>query len=109
MGGCSACGCRHCALAKRLASNEGKDAFYHALPHAYYDEDNLHGCLIAAERDFDRVIGLLDAFLPYIDNWATCDMLSPTVFRRHRETLLPHVRRWMASEHLYTCRFGILT
>ena len=96
------------ALAKRLTSDEGKDAFYHALPHAYYDEDNLHGCLIAAERDFDRVIGLLDAFLPYIDNWATCDMLSPAVFRRHREALLPHVCRWMASEHLYTCRFGRL-
>lgn len=96
------------ALAKRLASDKDKEEFYRALPHTYYDEDNLHGCLIAGERDFDRVIGLLDAFLPHIDNWATCDMLSPAVFRSHREALLPHIRRWMASDHLYTCRFGIL-
>lgn len=95
-------------LAKCLAPDEGKEDFYRSLPHTYYDEDNLHGCLIAGERDFDRVIGLLDAFLPYIDNWATCDMLSPSVFRRHREELLPHIRRWVASGHLYTCRFGIL-
>ena len=96
------------SLAKRLAKDAGKNVFYADLPHGYYDEDNLHGCLIAGEKDFDRVISLLDAFLPYIDNWATCDMLSPAVFRCHKAALLPHIRRWMASPHVYTCRFGIL-
>lgn len=96
------------ALAKRLSSDDGKADFYASLPHTYYDEDNLHGCLIAGERDFERVIGLLDAFLPYIDNWATCDMLSPVAFRHREAALLPHIRRWMASPHVYTCRFGIL-
>ena len=96
------------ALAKRLAGDEGKSAFLSALPHTYYDEDNLHGCLIAEERNFDRVIALLDAFLPCIDNWATCDMLSPVAFRHNRAALLPHIRRWMASPDIYTCRFGIL-
>lgn len=96
------------ALSKRLSSDDGKEDFYASLPHTYYDEDNLHGCLVAGEHDFERVIGLLDAFLPYIDNWATCDLLSPVAFRRRQTALLPHIRRWMSSPHVYTCRFGIL-
>ena len=95
------------ALAKRLSSDDGKADFYASLPHTYYDEDNLHGRLIAGERDFERVIGLLDAFLPYIDNWATCDCFCPKVFAKHKEALIIPIRRWLDSGEAYTVRYGM--
>lgn len=94
-------------LAKEFAKREDVGAFLDALPHGYYDENNLHGFLLCEEKDFDRVITRLDAFLPYIDNWATCDLLSPKVFKKHKAELLPHIRRWLASSKVYTVRFGI--
>ena len=94
-------------LAKEFAKREDVDAFLDALPHAYYDENNLHGFILCEEKDFDRVIAKLDALLPYIDNWATCDLLSPNVFKKHKTELLPHIRRWLASSKVYTIRFGI--
>ena len=94
-------------LAKEFAKREDVDAFLDALPHAYYDENNLHGFILCEEKDFDRVIARLDAFLPYVDNWATCDLLSPKVFKGHKAELLPHIRRWLASSKVYTVRFGI--
>lgn len=77
------------------------------LPHTYYEENNLHAFLIEKIRTFDDAIAALDAFLPYVDNWATCDMMSPKIFAKHIPELLPHARRWMASEHSYTVRYGI--
>ena len=94
-------------LAKEFAKREDVGAFLDALPHGYYDENNLHGFILCEEKDFDRVIARLDAFFPYIDNWATCDLLSPKVFRKHKAELLPHIRRWLASDRVYTVRFGI--
>ena len=94
-------------LAKEYAKREEIGAFLDALPHGYYDENNLHGFILCEDREFDRVIARLDAFLPYIDNWATCDLLSPKVFKKHRSELLPHIRRWLASDQVYTVRFGI--
>ena len=95
------------ALAREIAGTPEAAAFLAALPHAAYDENNLHGCLLSLMRDFDACLAAVDAFLPYIDNWATCDMLSPRVFARHTDALLASIRRWMASPHVYTCRFGI--
>ena len=94
-------------LAKEFAKREDIGAFLDALPHGYYDENNLHGFILCEEKDFDRVIARLDAFLPYIDNWATCDLLSPKVFKKNKAELLPHIRRWLASSKVYTIRFGI--
>lgn len=94
-------------LAKELAKREDVGAFLDALPHGYYDENNLHGFILCEEKDFDRVIARLDAFLPHVDNWATCDLLSPKVFKKHKNKLLPHIRRWLASSKVYTVRFGI--
>ncbi len=94
-------------LAKEFAKRGDVGAFLDALPHGYYDENNLHGFILCEEKVFDRVIERLDAFLPYIDNWATCDLLSPKVFKKHRSELLPHIRRWLASGKVYTVRFGI--
>ena len=94
-------------LAREFSKREGVGAFLDALPHTYYDENNLHGFILCEEKDFDRVIARLDAFLPYVDNWATCDLLSPKVFKKHKAELLPHIRRWLASGKVYTIRFGI--
>lgn len=97
------------ALAKRLSREDAQKValFFRDLPHRYYDEDNLHALLICEQKDFDKTIALLDDFLPYIDNWATCDILSPGVFKKHKPALLERTALWMASEREYTVRFGI--
>ena len=77
------------------------------LPHEYFDENQLHAFLISEEKDYDRCIRRVEAFLPYIDNWATCDQLSPKVFKKHKDELLTRIRMWMKSDHTYTIRFAI--
>ena len=77
------------------------------LPHAYYDEDLLHALLIAEEKDFARCLEETEAFLPFVDNWAVCDIFSPKVFAKHKEELLQRIRIWTESEKTYICRFGI--
>lgn len=94
-------------LAKELRGSAEAEAFLAALPHRYFEENQLHAFLVAQERDYRRCIEQLERFLPFVDNWATCDQLSPRVLGRHRAELLPEVRRWMASGHEYTCRFGM--
>ena len=94
-------------LAKDLHASEEAERFLTELPHEYYDENMLHGLLVAETRDYDACIRLADAFLPYVDNWAVCDILSPRVFRKHKPELLEKIREWTASPHAYTCRFGI--
>ena len=96
---------------RRFASDYAKtpDAaeFRASLPHAYYEENNLHAFLIEKIRDFDQALAALEAFLPYIDNWATCDALAPKVFAKHTDELLPHIESWIASEKTYTVRYGL--
>lgn len=94
-------------LAKELRKQEGIDVFLNALPHAYYDENNLHGFLISECRDYARTVEYVNAFLPFVDNWATCDLLSPKVFKKHRRELEGEILRWMASPETYTIRFGM--
>lgn len=91
-------------LAKQIPE---KDAFKKALPHAYFEEDQMHSFLLAEGKDFGKTIEAVDAFLPYVSNWATCDQLTPKVFKKHHGELLPHICRWLASDHPYTVRFGI--
>ena len=95
-------------FAKELAKDrEAAETFMDSLPHTYYEEDNVHGELIGSIRDYDTCVAALDRFLPYVDNWATCDMMSPKVFRKHRQELLEPIGRWLASDHIYTVRFAI--
>lgn len=94
-------------LAKRYYKDSEHRQFLKALPHGYYDEDLLHALLIAEEKDFARCLEETEAFLPFIDNWAVCDIFSPKVFAKHKEELLQHIRIWAKSEKTYTCRFGI--
>lgn len=95
------------SFAKELGETKETAEFMKRLPHDYYDEDNLHACLIAQIREFDTVIEKLNDFLPYIDNWATCDMLRPGIFKKHLPELLVHIKKWVRSDHLYTVRFGL--
>ena len=81
--------------------------FLSHLPHSYYEEDMLHGMLISLVKDYDRCLDLTDRFLPYVDNWAVCDTLSPKVFAKHKAQLLENILRWSSSSHTYTCRFGL--
>lgn len=95
-------------LAKELSDSKHAQRLVHTLPHRYLEEYNLHSFLISRERDFDACIREVEALLPYVDNWAVCDSLSPSVFRRQAPRLLPYIERWVHSDHTYTVRFGIL-
>ena len=91
-------------LAKQL---EKKDEFCAKLPHRYFEENQIHSFLLEGEKDFQTAVSCVERFLPYVDNWATCDQLRPRVFAKHREDLLPHVHRWITSGEPYTVRFGL--
>ncbi len=94
-------------MAKQLAKREDIGAFLEALPHTYFEENQLHAFIIAERKDFAQCMEELCAFLPYVDNWATCDQMSPKVFKKYRQELLPHIREWIASDKTYSVRFGI--
>ena len=94
-------------LAKELIKRENIGEFLNAVPHAYFDENQLHAFLVSEIKEFDRCIDEVCRFLPYVDNWATCDQMSPKVFRKNREALLPYIREWLDSGKTYTVRFGI--
>lgn len=94
-------------FAKEFAKTPHAAEFLQILPHKYYDENNLHGFLIETMQDYDGAIAALDTFLPYVDNWATCDMIRPKVFRHHLNRLREQIKIWMASDHMYTVRFAM--
>lgn len=81
--------------------------FLNTLPHAYYDENMLHSILLSNVKNYEECIAAVEAFLPYVDNWAVCDTLRPKVFGKHKDKLLPRIKDWIASDKTYTCRFGI--
>lgn len=93
--------------AKQLAKTAEAEAFLEELPHYYYEENNLHAFLLEQVKDYDACIAAWNRFLPYVDNWATCDMPSPKVFKKHLPELLPQLRQWMDSGETYTVRFAV--
>lgn len=95
------------AFAKELSKEADTRDFLTALPHGYFDEDQLHAFVISLEKDFDRCIAETEVFLPFVDNWATCDQLSPKAFKKDPEKLLPYIRKWIRSDKTYTVRFAI--
>lgn len=94
-------------LAKRYVKDPEYTEFMKQLPHRYYDENMLHGVLISGMKDYDACIRALEEFLPFVDNWAVCDIMSPKIFRKNRDRLTDKIREWTVSERTYTCRFGI--
>ena len=95
-------------LAKRYAKHPAIGSFLNELPHRYFEEKQIHAFLIAEIKDFDECLAAVEAFLPFIDNWATCDQLSPKVFPKHSKELLPYIDDWIASGQTYSVRFGVL-
>ncbi|MBO7710544.1 MAG: DNA alkylation repair protein [Lachnospiraceae bacterium] len=93
--------------AKLLIKTEDIQIFLNDLPHQYFDENQLHAFIISEIKDYDRCMREVIRFLPYVDNWATCDQLSPGIFKKHRQELLQQIRIWIRSDLTYTIRFGI--
>lgn len=94
-------------LAKQLKQDPIASAFLQELPHTYYDENMLHALLLSDIRDYGKAVAETERFLPYVDNWAVCDILSPKVFKKHKAELLEKIREWAKSGETYTVRFGI--
>ncbi|MGN0435986.1 MAG: DNA alkylation repair protein, partial [Wujia sp.] len=97
-------------LAKRICNEPYIDEFLNTLPHYYYEENNLHGALLVLRyQDVDKLLDKLELFLPFVDNWATCDMLSPKVFKKDLPKVYDRIEPWIYSEHTYQQRFAIVT
>ncbi len=94
-------------LAKELSKENNVSSFLDRLPHTYYDENILHSLLISEIKDFDTCIYELERFLPYVDNWAVCDTMSPKALKKHKDILIEKIKDWSSSTHTYTCRFGL--
>lgn len=94
-------------LAKELSGTDEAQAFAAALPHYYQEENCLHAFLIERLKDEAELYGALDVFLPYVDNWAVCDLMSPKLFKKRPQSLMPKIKQWIASEHTYMVRFGL--
>ena len=93
--------------AKQLGKSSDVIEFLQTLPHKYFDENQLHAFIISEIKDFKNCIDEINIFLPYIDNWATCDQLSPKVFKKHHSELFVYIEDWLKSDKVYTLRFGI--
>lgn len=93
--------------AKQFAKTDEAAAFLQDIPHTYYEENNLHMMLITNIKEYDKCLQEIEKFLPYIDNWATCDLPAPKCFAGHKEELLPHIKQWIHSGETYTIRYGI--
>lgn len=94
-------------LAREFAQRPEAGEFLKILPHGYYEENNLHGFLIETIKDYAAALAAVDEFLPYIDNWATCDLISPKIFKNHLPELYEKIKVWLLSDQTYTVRFGI--
>ena len=93
--------------AKQLGKSSDVIEFLQTLPHKYFDENQLHAFIISEIKDFKNCIDEINRFLPYIDNWATCDQLSPKVFKKNHKELITYIKEWLESDKVYTVRFGI--
>lgn len=94
-------------LAKEMLKDGSAEEFISVLPHFYYEENNLHAFIICSMTDIERVISEVNRFLPYVDNWATCDSMRPVIFPKHKQKVLQEAEKWMKSEDEFTVRFGI--
>lgn len=89
-----------------FGTKEGED-FLKKLPHKYYEENMIHIFMVSLIKDFDKCTEETERFLPYVDCWPVCDQSSPKVYKKNHEKLLPFIKKWIASEHVYTSRFGM--
>lgn len=96
-------------FAREFAKTEEADCFLRELPHRYYEENNLHMMLISGILDYEKCLMEKERFLPFVNNWATCDMPTPKCFVKHKQELFPVIKKWIASDETYTIRYGIGT
>ena len=94
-------------LAKTIYKEGNYAEFLAELPHKYYDENMLHGLILSEFKNYEECATEVERFLPYVDNWAVCDIMSPKVFKKHKEELMEKITEWSSSRHVYTCRFGM--
>ena len=95
------------SYAKELLKRGDVSEFLSELPHRYFDENQLHAFILSDMKDYETCVREVERFLPYVDNWATCDQMSPKVFKKHKTELLEHVKLWLDSDKTYTVRFGV--
>ena len=95
------------SFAKEFGKTKEARLFLQVLPHSYYEENNLHGLLLEQIKDYEKCLQELERFLPFIDNWATCDLLAVRTVKKHLDVFIEEVYRWIQSQHTYTIRFGI--
>ena len=96
-------------LAKTYSKRDELSDFLTDLPHKYFDENQLHAFIISEIKDYDECINALNSFLPYVDNWATCDQMSPKCFKKNHSMLVPKLKEWISSTDTYTIRFAIVS
>ena len=94
-------------LARSYAKEQESREFLQCLPHTYYDENILHALLVSDINDYQECVEAVDRFLPFVDNWAVCDIFSPKIFKANKKDLIERIRKWSASREPYTCRFGM--
>ncbi len=95
------------AIAKEVAKSGERDGFLASLPHTCYEENLVHFFVVAEIRDFATCVAAVETFLPYVDCWPVSDQATPKAFRKNHEKLLPYIKKWIASPHVYTARFGL--
>ena len=95
------------ALAKELSKRDDISIFLEDLPHKFFEENQLHAFILSGMKDAEECIKLVDKFLPYVDNWATCDQMSPKIFKKHKDLLLEYINEWIKSDKTYVKRFAI--
>lgn len=93
--------------AKDMIKNNNHLSFLEVLPHKYFDENQLHAFIISEIKNYDECIDYINKFLPYVDNWATCDQMSPKIFKKNHNGLLDEIKKWIKTKETYTIRFGI--
>ena len=95
------------SIAKDILKDGNYKGFLEELPHRYFEENQLHAFIISGIKDLNECMEDLETVLPYVDNWATCDQMSPKIFRKHKDVLFSHIKEWVNSEKTYTVRFGV--
>ena len=95
------------AYAKELGKRDDVNEFLDELPHKFFEEDQLHAFIISGMKNYDEAMARLEKFLPYVNNWATCDQMSPKVFKKNKQDLLKHIKVWIKSKETYTIRYGV--
>jgi 3-methyladenine DNA glycosylase AlkD len=95
------------SIAKDILKDGNYKGFLEELPHRYFEENQLHAFIISGIKDLNECMEDLETFLPYVDNWATCDQMSPKIFKKHKDVLFSRIKEWVNSEKTYAVRFGV--